>query len=70
MTTRRTHFNPGLTLALSLAEVGELDMRDVAALRWPHGEGVPLVEDVVAFLQPYCDRIVLDAKTLEVVRKL
>ena len=59
-----THSNSGP----DLPQVGELDMRDVVALRWPSGEGVPLVEDVVAFLLPYCDRIILDAKTLDVVR--
>ena len=51
-----------------LRQVGELTGREVAALRWPRGDGVPLVEDVVAFLQPYSDRIILDAKTHDVVR--
>ena len=51
----------------SMRQVGELTLRDVASLRWPQGDGVPLVEDAVAFLQPYCDRVILDAKTHDVV---
>ena len=50
-------------------QVGELTRGEVAALRWARSEGVALVEDVVSFLQPYSDRIILDAKTRDVVRE-
>ncbi len=54
----------------SWRQVGDLMRAEVAALRWPRGgDGVALVEDVVAFLQPYSDRIILDAKTRDVVRR-
>ena len=52
-------------------QVGELTRREVAELRRPRvGDGVERVEDVVAFLQPYSDRIILDAKTHDVVRRI
>lgn len=36
--------------------------------RWPSGEGVPLVEDVVSLMQPFVDQITIDVKTYDVVR--
>ena len=38
-------------------------------IRWPSGDGVPMVEDVVAAMQPYADQITIDFKTYLVVRE-
>ncbi len=65
----RPRFRKWKADAGSWRQVGDLTRGEVAALRWPRGDGIALVEDVVSFLQPYSDRIILDAKTRDVVRE-